>query len=409
MKDKIMNIFSSKGFMIAVSFLGLYLLTTGTSWAVFSYLKKEPSISVSLEGLEKARSGIAELPKTEECPINGAMFTKPEREIWESRRPITSVIENHLDSRPQSGISRADVVHEVVAEGGITRFLAVYYCNSAAEDVRIGPVRSVRVYFIDWASDYGDRPLFVHSGGANNICSNCPRGVKAWGDVAPKVDAINKLIKIGWRDGSYGNDIDAGTNAGFPQVWRDPERIPGAAYEHTFMGSTDKLFDLGATRGFGYKDSEGSSWDESFTKWQFTDESPLSSAKASEISFEFWSNKSDYDVVWKYDSGTNSYLRFHGNKKHIDMDAEEQLSAKNVAIQFVREEGPVDKEGHMFYTTVGEGEALIFQNGDVIEGTWEKESASSRTMFYNESGAEIEFVRGVTWIEAVPKGNEIKY
>jgi hypothetical protein len=407
MKEKLSKFLTGRGFMIVVSLLGLYLLSTGASWAIFSFVGENPSFD--LGDISDARSKIGEgLPKTEVCPINGAMFSEPERAIWEDRRPITAVIENHLDSRPQSGLSRADVIYEVVAEGGITRFLAVYYCGASAEDVRIGPIRSARVYLIDWAAEYGEAPLFVHVGGANNICSNCPGGVKYAGTVAKEVMALEELINLGWRH-SRGNALDAGANVGFPAVWRDYERIAGAATEHTYMGSTDKLYDVGEERGFGYKNEKGEPWNQDYTAWKFVDGKALSSVKASRISFEFWSNKGDYDVTWKYDAATNGYLRFHGTKPHIDMDTDSQLTASNVVIQFVDERGPVDKEGHMFYTTIDEGDALFFQNGDVIEGTWKKDSQAARTKYFRKDGKELEFVRGVVWIEAVPAGNEIDY
>ena len=70
-KFDLKGMLASKRFMVFVSFVGLYLLSTGSSWAIFSYLKSDPSLGISLEGLDKARSQIAELPKTEECPING--------------------------------------------------------------------------------------------------------------------------------------------------------------------------------------------------------------------------------------------------------------------------------------------------------------------------------------------------
>jgi len=406
LKDKISEILSKKGFMIALSFLGLYLFSTGSSWAMFSYLKGQPDLGSAGPG-GRARLDLS-LPKTEVCPINGEMFTKAERDIWEGRRPLIAVIENHLDSRPQSGLSRADLIYEVVAEGGITRFLSVFYCGASAQDLRIGPIRSARIYLINWATEYGDSPLFLHVGGANNICKNCPGGVKIPGTVTKEVRALEELIDLGWRRAS-GNALDAGANVGYPQVWRDPERIPGAAYEHTFMGSTDKLFDLGAERGFGYKDEDGAPWDKNFVKWNFSDDKPLPSPRATKISFEFWSNKPDYDVVWNYNAEKNIYMRENGGKPHIDLENKQELSAKNVIIQFVGEKGPVDKEGHMFYTTIGEGEALIFQNGDVLEGTWEKDSQSGRTKFFDSAGREVSLVRGVTWIEAVPDGNEISY
>ncbi|KKQ95878.1 MAG: hypothetical protein UV74_C0013G0483 [Candidatus Woesebacteria bacterium GW2011_GWB1_43_14] len=396
----------SKKIITILGFLGLYFLSSGVSWAFFSYFGGGSTTQTQdQDGLAGERSKInLDLPRTEECPINGMMYTKIEKSIWEDRRPITTVIENHLDARPTSGLSKADVVYEAVAEGGITRFLGVFYCGVSADDVRIGPVRSARVYFVNWAAEYGVAPLFVHVGGANNICGQCPGGVKPKGTVGKEVDAFAMLSALGWRYSS-GNDLDGGTNVGFPVMWRDMERISGAAYEHTFMGSTDKLFNEGSDRGFGSK-----GWDEGYQSWKFADDSPSGSPSAADISFEFWSNKSDYDVNWKYDQASNSYLRSNGGTSYIDMEYKDlNVSAKNVVIQFVEEKGPVDREMHMYYEVVDRGEALIFQNGSVIEGTWEKKAQTERTVFYDGEGEEVEFVRGVVWIEAVPIGNEIKY
>jgi len=101
--------------------------------AVFSFLKGGGTVSetATTGNVSEVRSKIGEgLPKTEECPLNGGLFSKPEQAIWEKRRPIAIMIENHADSRPPSGLSRADVVYEAVAEGGITRFLAIFYCGA---------------------------------------------------------------------------------------------------------------------------------------------------------------------------------------------------------------------------------------------------------------------------------------
>src|SRR3989344_1165750 len=271
MFSKILN---SKKFMLFVSFFGIYLLATGTSWAIFSYLSGDGGGQTTAD-LSKGRGRIdPNLPKTEECPINGKMYSKPERDIWEKRRPMTAIIENHMEARPQSGLSYADVVYEAVAEGGITRFLAVFYCGASAQDIKIAPIRSIRVYFINWAAEYGEKPLLVHSGGANNICSNCPGGVKVRGDVAPEVDALKLLVKLSWRAPS-GNAMDAGTNLGYPAVKRDQYRLgEKAAWEHSYEGYTDKIFDEGAIRGFGYKNEEGEAWDENFTRWGFSDDKP---------------------------------------------------------------------------------------------------------------------------------------
>ena len=91
------------------------------------------------------------------------------------------------------------------------------------------------------------------------------------------------------------------------------------------------------------------------------------------------------------------------------MENKQQLSAKNVIILLSKERGPVDRNLHMSYTTIGEGKALVFQNGNVIKGTWEKDSRKARTKFYDDKGKEISFVRGPVWIEIVPAGNTIDY
>ncbi len=393
---------------LILGIVGLLLLSSGISWGIFSFLKSSPATSSTNTQTNGKKSKInLSLPKNSECPINGQKFTKQEEDIWLGRRPIAASIENHLDSRPQSGLSRADVMYEFVAEGGITRFLAIFYCNASAEDLRIGPVRSARVYAINFAAEY-QNPLFIHVGGANNICRECPGGIKPVGTVAKDVDAFRLLNDLGWR-GAVGNAMDGGTNIGYPAMWRDPERIPGAATEHTYMGSTDKLFEEGKKRGFGYKDSTGTPWNEDFTKWKFADDKALSSPIASKISFEFWSNKPDYDVMWQYSKESNSYMRFTGGKEHKDMDTNEQLSAKNIVIMFADERGPVDKEGHMFYKNLGTGKGMLFQNGDVKTITWSKALRENRVKFFDDKGVEISMVRGVTWIELVPTGNKIEY
>lgn len=391
--DKISKFVSSKNFLVAVSFVGLYLLATGVSVVVFSYFFGKGG-RVSPRNVGQTRSRIdPSQPKTEECPINGQKYTRAEKEIWQGRRPIAAMIENHAESRPPSGISKADVVYEAVAEGGITRFLSIFYCGAAAEDVKIAPVRSVRIYFLDFASEYGDKPIFMHVGGANDYSGS--------GDTAREVRALELLESIGWRV-PRGNDFDTTYDSGFPVFWRNYERLDHPVpTEHTMMASLDAAYDEAAKRGLA------AGWDKSFVKWGFANDKPASGP--TDISFQFWANKPEYNVEWKYDSTANQYLRFNGGSPHTDLETKKQLTAKNVVIFFAKERGPVDRNLHMFYTTTGTGKALVFQNGEVIEGTWNKDSRTSRTKFLDKSGREIAFVRGPIWIEMVPAGNEVKY
>lgn len=379
---------------------------------VFSYVKSGPSSNVvDSSQIDSARSRIdTSAPKTEECPINGKMFTKQERDIWAGRRVLTAMVENNIEARPLSGMSRADVVYEAVAEGGITRFLGVFYCGAVAQDFRIAVIRSARVYYIKWAAEYGTNPLFMHWGGANNFGPN--GAAKPKGDIAPKVDAYALLNKLEWVNGQYGNDLDGSRNFGYPALVRQPNRLSNtdAKYEHQPAALVDLVYQKAEERGWGYKDSDGNAWDEDFDPWTFADEKALSSPKASDISFKFWDNWQDYDVRWEYDAATNSYKRFNGGKPFVDFDFDnEQITAKNIVVQFVDEEISIDNEKHNYYENVGTGNAIIFYNGDVIEAIWKKPSITARTKFYDKAGAEIPFVRGEIWIEAVPTGNDINY
>ncbi|HCR35475.1 hypothetical protein A2130_01435 [Candidatus Woesebacteria bacterium GWC2_33_12] len=396
-------------YQLIFGFLGLFLLSAGVSMAAFTFLTKDSSLTSTGKktGGKVSRVDLTK-PKTESCPINGAMFTKAEKDIWSKKRPMLAIIENHLDSRPQSGLSRADVVYEIIAEGGITRFLSVFYCGIADNDYIIGQIRSARVYFINYALEYGDKPLFVHWGGANNICNNCPGGIKPRGDIDPRVDAYKYLEKNSWVNGRYGNDMNGATNTGYPALFTDDRRMD-LATEHQKVGSTDKIYEEATKRGFEYQDSEGNAWDTKFKSWKFIDDKAIDTPTHLSIKFNFWDSMAGYDVEWKYDKAKNIYFRFNGGLEHKDLESGEQLTAKNIAIVYVKEEGPVDNEHHMLYTVTGKGKATMFQNGNAIEGTWEKMTATDRLKFVDEKGSEIPLVRGQIWIEVLPAGNDISY
>lgn len=396
--------------MIA-SFVGLFLISVGLSLIVFYLIAPKGASSLVTTIAQKSKLNL-NLPKTQECPINGQKYTQAEEDIWNGRRPIVQMIENHADARPESGLSRADVVYEAVAEGGITRFAAVFYCGASAEDVKTAPLRSARVYFMNMAAGYGKNPIFLHQGGANNICSTCPGGVKPRSEIDPTVNTLTLFDKLGWLGGPTGNNMDGGYNIGFPLVVRDQYRLSStpAAWEHSVVADLDLIWQEAGKRGWGYKDASGESWTQAFKKWLFQDGKASSAPTATDIKFEFWANKPDYDVEWRFDASTNSYKRFNGGKAHIDWEFDKpQLTAKNVVIMFAAEKGPLDSELHMFYADIGTGKAIIFQNGEAVKGTWSKASALDREVFYDDNRKLIPMVRGATWIEIVPAGNQISY
>lgn len=407
---KLNDFLNSKKFIIIASFTGLFFISVGISLLVF-YLVSPKTSGRQVSQTGKSRINL-DLPKTQECPISGQKYTKPEEDMWNTHRPITVMIENHADARPESGLSRADVVYEAVAEGGITRFLAVFYCGIPAEAVKVAPVRSVRIYFVNLAAGYGTKPIFLHQGGANDFCPDCPGGVKPRSKINPTVNAYAALDKLGWRNGTRGNDMDGGFNVGFPVVVRDQYRLGStpSAWEHSVVADLDEVYKEADKRGFNFKDEDGDLWTDGFRKWLFEDGKAASSPSASDIKFNFWESMPGYNVEWKYDSASNTYKRSNGGKAHIDQEFDKlQLSASNVVIMFAKETGPLDSELHLFYQVIGKGKALIFQNGEVVEGTWAKDSQLDRELFYDTNGEEIKMVRGTTWVEVVPAGNAVSY
>ncbi|HRN69765.1 MAG TPA: DUF3048 domain-containing protein [Candidatus Woesebacteria bacterium] len=244
-------------------------------------------------------------PKTEECPLNGAMYSKTARSRWEKRRPLGIMVQNNIEARPQSGISSADIIHEVVAEGGITRFLAMYYCQ---EPQIVGSVRSARIYFIQLLQAFGNYPLYGHVGGAN---------------TPGPADALGEIQDLDWY--AY-NDMDQFA-VPFPNYWRDYDRLPGRATEHTVYTNTQLLWKYAAeNRGLTNVDEAGISWDKNFEPYTFVDDAKEGNrGKITKINYRFWDGGlgNDYAVQWDYDSATNSYLRTNGVEPHIDKNTEE--------------------------------------------------------------------------------------
>ena len=391
--------------------LSLYAATTAASFFVFSSISSGKAID---SPLPKTASGDLAIepgaPKTEACPLNGAMYTKVEKEAWEKRRPLIIMVENSPDARPHSGINEADIVYEAVAEGGVTRFMPVFYCDAMASDVKVAPVRSVRTYFIDWASEYGQTPLFGHVGGANCSGEKLPNGNMGPCKTDKRAQAIEQLGQYGWRY-SQGNDLDQ-FSVGAPAYIRNENRLGSkrVATEHSVVGSTEALWKEGAKRGWTNKDPQGEEWSENFTKWKFADEAPMEKrGNTANINFEFWDGYSAFATNWKYDQNTNTYLRNTGGAPHLDLETQQQLNGKNIIILFTKEYGSIDELKHNLYTTIGNGKALIFNNGKVIEGTWSKPSRTGKTIFKDASGKEIEFTRGRIWIHVLNNGTQVQY
>ena len=369
----------------------VYLASTGFSYFIFSKaFGSSGKLSSPITQPKKTADGKLvfdpELPKTEECPLNGEMYSKQQKQWWEKHRPLGVMIENHEGARPQSGLSFADVIYEAVAEGGITRVLSIYYCQDAGQ---IGPVRSARTYFLDFLSEYGDYPLYAHVGGANQ---------------PGPADALSQLSDYGWE--GY-NDMNQ-FSIGFPVFWRDYDRLGHtAATEHTMYSTTEKLWEYGAkTRKLTNKDEKGKQWDKNFATYTFKkDEDSAKRPKTQTAHLEFWSSDKDYFIDWIYDPMSNLYKRNNGASQYIDRNTNKQLTSKNIVVLFMQESSANDgyeRNLHLLYKTKGTGKAVILMDGKQTVGKWKKDSRTARTLIFDNKGDPVKFNRGLIWFEILP-------
>jgi hypothetical protein len=380
--------------------LALYLISTGLSFATFSLLggkKASPSGSITNNtsgGTQDHFNIDPSIPRTETCPINGKLYTKQEREVWEKRRPLTVMIENHAESRPQSGLSLADVVYEAVAEGGITRFMGVFYCGVAAGSVNLAPVRSARTYYLPWVLEYDG--LYNHVGGAG-VCSDVT--------VDERAKALCQIEQYKIKDmDQFG--------ISFPTCYRNYDRLDHpVATEHTMTCVTDKLIKLASERGWTNVDAKGVAWNKNFESWKFKDDAKDAERGASfSASFVAWKGyEKEYGVKWDYDKTSNTYKRFNGGVPHTDLETKQQLTAHAIVVMFAKETGPVDDHAHLLYTNIGTGDGLLMQDGQVSKITWSKPNRNSRTKFLDAKGKEVLFNKGQLWIEMLPIGTPVSY
>jgi hypothetical protein len=278
-------------------------------------------------------------------------------------RYFAVMIDNMVEARPQAGTAGASLVIEAPVEGGITRLLAVF--AEDAEVKRIGPVRSSRPYYIDWAQELD--ASYAHVGGSP--------------------EAIEKLktAKV--------TNLDEYFNGRY--FWRDSTRRA----PHQVFTSTDLLRKAAASK-------EGTAA-LALAAWEFRDPTPVESRpeRAADIVVPFGS--ATYDVTWKYDRAAGTYARYQGGSLQKD-DSGQEVRANNVAVLFTSVES-IDAVDRKRIRTTGEGKAVVIRDGEAVAGTWEKKSVSERLNFFDADGKPVAFDAGKTWIEIVPEGSGVRY
>lgn len=262
------------------------------------------------------------------------------------------MIENSPSARPQSSLQEAGIVFEAIAEGGITRLLTLHQEDRPGI---IGPVRSLRPYYIDWLAPFD--ATVSHVGGSAN--------------------ALKEI-----RNGQY-KDVDQFFNGKY--YWRATDR----AAPHNVYTNSQKLEEMNNSKG--YKSS-------SFTAWprKLGSASDAPTAKSINISV----SGPLYDVHYDYDASNNNYIRSVGGAKHVDREKGQITPKVVIAIKVPSHIGFEDGNRTQM-NTIGNGAAYIFQDGTVTEAKWYKAGKKDQMFFYDKLGRQVVLNTGQTWVTVV--------
>lgn len=285
------------------------------------------------------------------------------------RRVVAVAVDNLRRARPQYGLPAADLVYEVPVEGGITRFVALFW---AGEAERVGPVRSSRHDMLDLVLEWD--AVWVHAGGSPYHYGR----VEALG-----IDDID--------------EVRARNHRGV--FWRDRRRRA----PHNLFTSTAriraKLAELGWEREPAVM----------VGPFRFVPAEQLPPGEPALEAVVPFPGAQRETVAYRYDPARGLYVRYAGGEPHLDGASGQPLTAANVILQFVEVRRiPGDEEGRLELTLVGEGPLQVLSAGHARPGSWRKDGPSTRTRYLEPDGQPLRLRPGQTWILLVPRETRVR-
>ena len=282
-----------------------------------------------------------------------------------NERPLAFMIDNNINAMPQAGLEQADLVYEIIVEGGETRLMAII---KNKEISKIGPLRSARHYYLDYALE--NDAIYVHHGYS-------PQAREDWNSLGVDRIEVNEST-TGWRDKSASK-----------------------TYEFTLFSSIEKL-----NKGLGSKRTERNN---DLLLNYSADEVDLSQLEgaipANKLNIKYSGNTNNNYV---YDKDNKFYLRSVNNKSQDDYVTGKQLTVKNIIVYSIKYSGiSGDDKGRQTIDNIGEGNGYYISNVYAIPITWSKKSRKSQTIYRYNNGQEITVNDGNTFIQIVPESGSI--
>ena len=292
------------------------------------------------------------------------------------QRPFAVMLNNLSKALPQLGVSQADVIYEIVAEGGITRMLAVFQDIEGVGD--LGSVRSARDYYVSLAC--GHDAIYVHAGGSPQAYD----ALQGWG-----------MSYIDFVNGPYGD-----------MCWRDPDRRKTAGLEHSLLTSSEKMLDQLPKRIEREHDQDFQ------VGWSFSKEAPAGDQQhVTWLTVPFSHYKTGH---FTYNSDSGLYMvEQHINGKdipYVDGSTGQEVGFRNVLVLYTDvAQINGDSAGRMKVRTTGNGEGLLLRDGMLYEITWQRDSRNDCLSFLDQSGAPVSLGVGTSYINLVDTSAEVSW
>jgi hypothetical protein len=293
------------------------------------------------------------------APLTGLPATPLEA----GRRPWAVVVENFPSVRPQSGLSSADLVFESPTEGGITRFLAIFQSQLPVDN--LGPIRSARPYFNDWASTFG--AFYSHSGGT--------------------AEALQQL------KGGYGNLQDVN------------EFFNEHAYQRDLAKKAPHNLFTTPERFWSYAQNKNWPLTATAAPWFSFNKQLSTSSPATDITLPYY--PADYSVNYIYQPLSGYYQRTLNGLVQTEAATQKPLAVKN-ALVLLTDITPIPNDPLLKVNlrTTGSGKLILFSQGQQYEGRWQKTTAHSPLKFTTPQGTALNLAPGNIWVSVMDNALE---